>query len=543
MSDFKDKKTLDEILADLNKILGKMPDLTQKLKAPEIKPIDFSAIADEKISPKTENAAPEESVERLQEQEKPSLEPVPEGQNENITAMADEEPLPAVSPVQETAGSNIDFVIEPQQDDGGAAGQPLNTQAFQDEDEKDAQDKILGNTADFGVPDIDFLMNLEQSHSGEDKKDESGPADLKNQPENIVLDGGEMEDNNQGKEKFEPKEENLQANENPAEPEKESTLSLNDSVIEPSPETAVKPDENAAEPAQEISLELNEPKSESGTEISLEAELEKLEQQPGSETPEETADAAQKTEDISEKTIVVDPSEINLQEPKKDENGGLILDLNLEVAPSAEQKEQPQDREKSAGIADGLEQFTLAVNDNSSNAADAPSPEEKTVVFEPSIHAAQPESSDSQEEKTVVFSPDETNRIPQSERDFTLDHAPASIPAERTKNAGFIFSDKNMLNYVLKTLDEICLASNEKPMFINRAFVFEYSDDLSPNMINQKASETSCQAVVAAGEFPHERIYELETVFSSSGIVFRHFKISDFSKSQAIDFVLDLIAK
>ncbi|MEW5951910.1 MAG: hypothetical protein GX447_00355 [Elusimicrobia bacterium] len=492
MADFKEKKTLEEILSDLNKILGKMPDLADKLKAPEIKPIDFSAIASEKselsedISPVLENKKLEEESKENLDNDKSHVEnkqgndiSIPE---ESVKSQANDLNLQNRSE-EKKEGSDMSFSAEPEQ---------INTEEVKEEKEP----KVLDNTGDFSVPDIDFLMGLTSSEKNTTSKTEI--KEDSSQYEKAEIGGDMLEDNKNNKEGFEIKEDII------PEPEKES-VSSEDS----SPEAITSPESDK----KELSQEVNE-------------------------------------NNIGEKTLKIDISDINeVVENKKDENISQGPDLSFEIASDADSRKSEneiakEDAIKEASLESELEKFTLALEESEKpKESSDKSLEEKTLIFEPSSSAADSQKDMSQEEKTVVFSPSETNRIPSEDRDFTSVSAPEGVLPERIKNVGFIASDRNMLNHVLKTLDEICLSSSDKPMFINRSFILDYTQDLNSNLINQKASETSCQAVVAAGEFPHEKIYELETVFSSSNLLFANFKPSDFSKSHAIDFVLDLITR
>lgn len=490
MSDFKEKKTLDEILSDLNKILGKMPDLADKLKAPEIKPIDFSAIASEK-SELSEDISPVLENKKLEEESKENLDndkSYVENKQGNDISIPDESLKSEANdlnlqnqPEEKKEDSDMSFSAEPEQ---------INIEEVKEEKEP----KVLDNTGDFSVPDIDFLMGLTSSEKNTTSKTKI--KEDSSQYEKAEIGGDMPEDNKNDKDDFEIKEDII------SEPEKESASS-------------------------------QEPKSET---VSL----------PESDKNE----ISQDTNDIGEKTLKIDISDINeVAGNKKDENISQGPNLNFEITSESDSQKSENEISKENSIKDvslesELEKFTLA-SEESEKQKESPenSSEERTLIFEPSSSAADSQKDTSQEEKTVVFSPSETNRIPSEDRDFTSVSAPESILPERIKNVGFIASDRNMLNHVLKTLDEICLSSSDKPMFINRSFVLDYSQELNANLINQKASETSCQAVVAAGEFPHEKIYELETVFSSSNLLFANFKPSDFSKSHAIDFVLDLITR
>jgi len=222
----------------------------------------------------------------------------------------------------------------------------------------------------------------------------------------------------------------------------------------------------------------------------------------------------------------------------KDESNSVVENelnkLDLDIEPK-------EDIAAEKTLESELDKITLDIKESSlDNSVDESSKEEKTLIFDPNV---KDEGAQSTEEKTVVFSPSQTNQIPEENQDFTVIEPPDRVSNERIKNVGFVSLDKNLLNHALKIMDEICLASETKPMFIKRAFVLDYTDEVNANFINQKASESSCVAVVAVGEFPQEKIYELETVFSSGGKIFVNFNPADFSKSKAIDFIMDLIAK
>jgi len=121
---------------------------------------------------------------------------------------------------------------------------------------------------------------------------------------------------------------------------------------------------------------------------------------------------------------------------------------------------------------------------------------------------------------------------------------PKSVDAERIKNVGFVFSfDQDLFLSVLKTIDDICLSSKEKPMFVKRSFVLTYDDSLTSDALIINSKNEKVSAVVLVGELPVEKTYEFENALSQNNIYFVNFKKDNFSRSKAIDFVLELIAR
>lgn len=573
MADDKEKKSLDEILADLNNILSRMPSLAESIKTPEIKPIDFSAIAEKNLSP-VEDAKVE-----------PDRETQPSKDREEDIEIAEE-------------SETIELAVSKSSDDNSPV--------------KDREEvKVLENTNDFGVPDIDFLLNMANESSQESnglyktetedkkpqnggemegKKDESQNQSINNedneQKENEAHSSLEDELNKLSIEadalgenfdsvkegpkpgsdiNAEQKHDNVEpeiklnedlANTNPGEDIEKSFVDIQEETIK------LESSQMALEPAIEDNLE--ERKSENEIKIedaslnvdsaindkgSLDIQEETIKLDgfnevfaPDVENKQEAdkglSEAQRKEDSINLNTIETISEGLSSQ--NKDESASVVenkteidkLDLNIEL------KEQSVSEEN---LESELEKFTIEREksplENSDNDS---SRDEKTLIFEPDSNS---DDAKSAEEKTVVFSPSQDSLNPEENQDFTSIEPPSRVPEERIKNVGFISTDRNLLNHALKVMDEICLASESKPMFVKRAFVLDYTEEMNANFINQKASESACVAVAAVGEFPHEKIYELETVFSSGGKIFVSFTPADFSKSKVIDFVMDLIVK
>ncbi|GAB4031841.1 MAG: hypothetical protein Fur0012_09630 [Elusimicrobiota bacterium] len=510
MADSNEKKSLDEILSDLNRILSRMPDLADTLKTPEIKPIDFSSIVEEKLRP-VEEIKIENDTEVKSE--------VPAERLNTEIQSSESGNTPAENKEDQVYSSLDSNVSKPENENAGNACR---------NDVQAEGSKVLESTNDFGAPDIDFLFGMASESDG--RKDletapQALPSDLAAyKPEEKT--GGEMEENREEKK------------EEPIQPPQE----INDS----------------SQNSGEADLGNNAPSENTlgSDENSLVLDIEKLSQagddlqqipQPQNQEPATVEDSGEKTVKIDLSEIVLDqgadaqPSEslVKEKEVKSESDPNLSLEIGA-LESVAENKSDLDSELEKLTLETPLQPNSGETEFKAETADTRQETEEKTVIFDPQIKE---DMQVQEEEKTVVFSPSETNRIPKENQDFTSLQAPESVPAERVKNVGFIVMDRNMLNHVLRNIDEICLASQSKPMFVNRAFILDYSEDTNANLINQKAAENSCLAVVAVGEFPHERVYELETVFSSGNTLFRNFKPSEFSRAQAIDFVLDLIAK
>ncbi len=153
-----------------------------------------------------------------------------------------------------------------------------------------------------------------------------------------------------------------------------------------------------------------------------------------------------------------------------------------------------------------------------------------------------------EEEKTVIFqaSPVTTSRAQAADLfALAVKDVPEGIPQERVRSLVFIYSpeDKALCATVLAELDSICLKSATKPMFIKRASVKECEPDANANFLHQSVAESGAQGMVCVGSVPQDKVYELENAFSNSGGFFRYYDASTFSHSAALDLVTDLILR
>lgn len=153
-------------------------------------------------------------------------------------------------------------------------------------------------------------------------------------------------------------------------------------------------------------------------------------------------------------------------------------------------------------------------------------------------------------DKTVVYdagsAPGSTHRSQSGDFDaLAVKQTPEGIPADRVRSVMFLYApeEKSFCAAVMAELDAICLKSATKPMFIRRAGARECSSDMNANYILQMASDAGAIGLVCVGAIPQEKIYEVENVFTSSGGFFRHYDSASFSHSAALDLVSDLILR
>lgn len=159
-----------------------------------------------------------------------------------------------------------------------------------------------------------------------------------------------------------------------------------------------------------------------------------------------------------------------------------------------------------------------------------------------------PEAPTGEEDKTAIFeaSPSVTSRAQAGDLSgLAAKTPPEGIPPERIRSLMLMYSpeDKALCATVLAELDSICLKSVSKPMFIKRVSVREFEPGMSTEFLRQSVADSGAKGLVCLGSIPQDKIYELENVFSSSGGFFRYYDSSMFSHSSALDLVTDLILR
>jgi len=80
-------------------------------------------------------------------------------------------------------------------------------------------------------------------------------------------------------------------------------------------------------------------------------------------------------------------------------------------------------------------------------------------------------------------------------------------------------------------------------MFIKRAAVKVFDPDMNANFVLQTTTDSGAVGLVCAGGIPQEKVYEIENIFSSSGLYFRHFDSESFSHSAVLDLILEVILR
>ncbi len=169
---------------------------------------------------------------------------------------------------------------------------------------------------------------------------------------------------------------------------------------------------------------------------------------------------------------------------------------------------------------------------------------DKTMVL------SAPASGGGDEDKTMVFqasvSPGITSRAKISDlAGLSAKSAPETVPPERVRPMFFLYSsgDGALCANLLAELDAVCLRSQASPMYIKRAGVNIFDPEMNVNFILQTVTDSGAAGLVCVGGIPQEKVYEIENVFSSAGIYFRHFDSDSFSHGAVLDLVLEMIIR
>ena len=261
-------------------------------------------------------------------------------------------------------------------------------------------------------------------------------------------------------------------------------------IIEPQEDLKILENEKEIESKNEEIELSNEISLNNFNEISLEVNADKV------------LDEEEKLDEIS---FEIDKSE-DKNEPKIDEN--IISDFSLD----RDLKIETQDIKKEEGIE--IEKF-------------------------PSFEVLKDET---KEEKKETFI--KKNEFEENLKEIIERTPPQNIPSERIKNVGFVYlSEEETFVELLKMIDEICLSSKEKPMFVKRSFVLNYDDTISGDVIILNAKNEKVIAVVFVGQIPPDKKYEFENSLSQEGIYFINFNKANLTKSSVIDFIMELIIR
>lgn len=513
--DGKKKESIDEILSDLNGLLNKMPSILDGIKMPEMKPVEFTPPAEEK-KPEADKTVVLPPFSGLPEgAQEPQVPPARDDGDktmimENFSSVPEGGQVPEAGKLVPQSLGDFMFGDEAPQKPESEAEKPepfspapeeaATPEPFAAPDfpviepetpaaaPVKADNSAFETTRDFGgIPDIDALLQL-----SEGKPDQEAPAVESAAP----VPAPAAEEQPSGDELAEFERQLAAAAPQTEEPSAASV-----------PETAVPGEVNfdslAIEPAAQ-------PAPEAAETLSLAPQAaETLQLEPSvSAEPQEAAPAA----------------------------GGMELSLNpqpeLSVSPPAGQM-----------LSVGSPEPGLVLEPASAGLSGAAQSGDETLV-------APPPSGTPEEEKTVIF---EAGAVPGiTSRSQAGDLAglagrqpPEGLPAERIRSLAFLYApeDKALCATVLAELDSICLKSSDKPMFIKRASVTECDANLNGNYIMQTVTDAGAQGLICVGAIPQEKVYEVESVFTSSNGFFRHYDSSSFTHSSALDLVLDIILR
>ncbi|HBA60054.1 MAG TPA: hypothetical protein DCZ92_04395, partial [Elusimicrobia bacterium] len=418
---------------------------------------------------------------------------------------------------------------------------------------------------DSAIPDIDALMNLPEmtAEAGEERGQAPAgqPAETTAPEADPSVDelaefekqlaaaapGGSMDLNS-------PKEENPELTpgqgEIPAQ-EQPSGLPASDETLrlEPAPEAA--PQEEAVpeglfaeipaaaaegtlrlEP-EAVQAAINEPAAELSIEPQAVVE-------PAAELSIEPQAAVEPAPELS---VGTSPEPV-LSVPEAPASGG----IELSVSPAAESTLQmrPADGPLSAApsLSADMTQPGLSLEPRVSVATDSDD-SEKTML------AAPPPSAEADGDKTMVFdvsssSPGTTSRAKAGDlAGLSQSEPPPGLPEERIRSLYFLYApeDAALCASLLMELDTVCLRSQTSPMFIKRTGVKVFEQDMNPNFVAQTVNDSGAKGLICVGAVPQDKVYEIENVFASSGVYFKHFDSTSFSHSAVLDLLLELILR
>jgi hypothetical protein len=592
--DGKKKESIDEILSDLNGLLNKMPSILDGIKMPEIKPVEFSKPAPAPEAEPVKNDVPPkqdaektiilEALSGLPEgaelpKEKAAETPqdagdktmvietfsslptgasipdadklVPqslgdfmfgEGAQDQAPAQAAPAEVPAVQPeaVQPAEAPPSDekaeivfpeFVPQPAEAESDLSPAAIELPDLEPETPAQpapAAQNAYESTRDFGIPDIDALMQLSEGEmqglTGQEPAAKAEPAPEAAPAEKEELAAPEPEKSEPSMDELAEFEAQLkaaapkgEAMEKKPEEEKQDVQPAEEAVQLPAAEPAPAP---AAEPA------------------GIEAFI--IEPQPAAAEPETPAleVQAQPVPQAEETLQLERPGAVNAApaEPAPASGG---IELSIGQPESTQQFGVPQASAKAEETLPG----GLAFEPASAAVSGGPSGDETLVVPPPAAASGE-------EDKTVIFEvgagPGITSRSQAGDLAGLAERpVPEGIPAERVRTIAFLYAteDKALCATVLAELDAICLKSASKPMFVKRSSVRECAPDMNANYILQTVTDAGAQGLVCVGSVPQEKLYEIESAFSTSGGFFRHYDSAGFSHSSALDLVTDLILR
>lgn len=625
----KKKESIDEILSDLNGLLNKMPSILDGIKMPELQPMElpkasqpepekdslpeaalpqdaspaqppadagdktmvlppFAGLPEGAAAPETPRPAPDAPasfdaektvvLEAFSGLPEGSAAPAPEklepqslgdfmfGENAGDQQPPSTPELPAAAEPAAAPEAALPGIPEPGPDSmvfGRGAEAPAQAAAF----------PAFDNTKDFGIPDIDALMQMSDSgQATPEPAAEPLPAagvlpeavqEIEESRDAVSIQGLEEASPvtaapSEGLVNFEEPKEEQAAAPQPAEAGQAETPEQAGEVQPAAFQSGSPFDAFAIEPAAAPAGEALQP--EQALEMPAAQAAEPL---PEAETLkfETTAEAAAQEPqfgampDFGQPEAVAAPAEPAAE-------GGIGLAPGIELGGQPPAAEAVPGLELSAGglQAEAAEQampgaggLELSVGQPKTDSADETMPGGSGLELgggsgDATLVIAPPSGDAGAGDKTAIFqaAPSTTSRAQAGDlTDLAAKQPPEGIPAERIRTLMFVYAaeDKALCATVLAELDAICLKSSVKPMFVKRAAVRECDPDANPNFIQQSVTEAGALGLICLGTVPQDKVYELENTFSSSGGFFRYYDSSTFSHSAALDLVTDLILR
>jgi len=454
--------------------------------------------------------------------------------------------------------------------------------------ENKAEASAFETSRDFGIPDIDALMQMSDGEKPAAEQPAQPLPEAGMLPESVqaleaekdglslpAFDGGSPES-------FEPAP--AQAGEEQPQPAAAAEGETAEAG-EPRAEEVAVPQAEAAPAAMEPGDFIIEPESKSETPFEAftiePASTDPAPAQEGGDVSHEPVPALQADQDAGE-TLRLDPAPEPLGDPAPEQQPSEPQGLQFEpfAEPAAEPKLEAGPEAQSGSSAEPEPEPKLEVGQgiqfgsvpepapgsgielapgielSVGGPAQTHNPDETLPGVQPSgtpsgdetlVVAPRAEAS-GEEEKTVIFqaSPETTTRAQAKDLpSLSVKQAPEGIPPERLRSLVFLYSpgDEALCATVLAELDAICLKSATKPMFIKRAYVKDCDVDSNANFIHQSVADSGAAGLVCVGAVPQEKVYEIENAFASSGGFFRFYDSSTFTHSSALDLVADLILR
>ncbi len=619
------EESIDEILAELNGLLNKMPSILSGVHLPEIK-------EPQEIEPPQEREKKEKEQPADSEAKKPGSDILQPSSEEFVSLSVGGE---ADENGEEETGGIEDKLTE----------EPVEREM------SDLREDIYSNESQDEVPDINDLLNL--AGTGPKEKDSGGEMELEEEKnkddkeqENIEIKAEEeveedktivagpedfkhlIEDNAQAPSAAGKGDEQMESSQGevPGEKDKEMVVSeeaqeeLSHPQVEgESQENALEKDEvhpqegpveevssgngateemveekheevqpegiNEEESREKIPSEdlaenqekeeiLNVPVENKQEELQLDKKEEDvLTEKPESVLNEESVSLAEVQKNVAEIPSPVAGDDIKenaeqaLQSAERSDENAPALEIETSEIPA-----ETGTTKKSAETLEKEERFAMPSSEEDNKLEN----NDKTVMLEPGTSFQ--ESAQTQGDETFVLRPEDNPQFQQAlsvesegaetmdnisenkpdeaipshtiRRQFTGDihqiierRPPDNVPEERIKPLVFLYAmnEEPLLGEVLNAMDEICLKSETNPMFVKRAKVLVIGSGMEGNYAEALVKDNNALGLICIGSVPSEVVYEIENVFNTSKIFFKHISAQNYSYDYLIDIICELI--